>query len=88
LAGAGGSGGDGVATAKLAGHTIAELITGTDSDRTALPWIGHRARKWESEPLRWMGVNAGLWMAASADRAEARTGRPSRRVDWLNRLLK
>ncbi len=88
MAWAGGYVGDGVATAKLAGHTIAELITGTDSDRTALPWIGHRARKWESEPLRWMGVNAGLWIAASADRAEARTGRPSRRVDWLNRLLK
>ncbi len=88
MAWAGGYVGDGVATAKLAGHTIAELITGTDSDRTALPWIDHRARKWEPEPLRWMGVNAGLWMAASADLAEARTGRPSRRVDWLNRLLK
>ncbi len=80
--------GDGVATAKLAGHTIAELVTGTDSERTDLPWIGHVARKWEPEPLRWIGINAGLWMAAGADRAEARTGRPARRVDWLNRLLR
>jgi glycine/D-amino acid oxidase-like deaminating enzyme len=88
MAWAGGYVGDGVATAKLAGHTIAELITGIDSDRTDLPWIGHRARKWEHEPLRWAGINAGLWLAGGADRAEARTGRPARRVDWLNRLLK
>jgi hypothetical protein len=27
-------------------------------------------------------------LAGGADRAEARTGRPARRVDWLNRLLK
>ena len=88
MAWAGGYVGDGVATAKLAGHTIAELITGTESDRTDLPWIGHRARKWEPEPLRWVGINAGLWLAGGADRAEARTGRPARRVDWLNRLLR
>ena len=80
--------GDGVATAKLAGHTIAELVTGTESERTDLPWIGHVARRWEPEPLRWLGINAGLWMAAGADRAEARTGRAAKRVDWLNRLIK
>ena len=80
--------GDGVATAKLAGQTIAELITETESERTDLPWIGHIARKWEPEPLRWLGINAGIWMASGADRAEARTGRPSRRVDWLNRLIR
>ena len=88
LAWGGGYVGDGVATAKLAGHTIAELVTGTDSPRTDLPWVGHRSRKWEPEPLRWLGVNAGLWMAGGADRAEARTDRPARRVDWLNRLLR
>ena len=88
LAWGGGYVGDGVATAKLAGHTIAELVTGTDSPRTDLPWVDHRTRKWEPEPLRWLGINAGLWMTGSADRAEARTGRPARRVDWLNRLLR
>jgi len=88
LAWAGGYVGDGVATAKLAGHTIAELVTGTDSERTDLPWIGHLARRWEPEPLRWLGINAGLWLAGGADRAETRTGRPARRVDWLNRLLR
>ena len=39
------------------------------------------------DPLRWLGINAGLWMTGGADRAEARTGRPARRVDWLNRLI-
>ena len=87
LAQGGGFVGDGVATAKLAGHALAELITGTESERTDLPWVGHTSRNWEPEPLRYLGINGGLWMASSAARAEARTGRGSRRVDLLNRLL-
>jgi glycine/D-amino acid oxidase-like deaminating enzyme len=88
MAWGGGYVGDGVATAKLAGQTIAELVTGTESERTDLPWVDHLARKWEPEPFRWIGINAGLRLAASADRAEARTGRATRRIDWLNRLLR
>jgi len=75
LASAGGYVGDGVAAAKQAGHTLAELITGTDSERTDLPWVGHVSRRWEVEPFRWLGVNTGLKMARAADRAEARRGR-------------
>jgi len=88
MAWGGGYVGDGVATAKLAGQTIAELVTGTESERTDLPWVDHLARKWEPEPFRWIGINAGLRLAASADRAEARTSRATRRIDWLNRLLR
>jgi len=88
MAWGGGYVGDGVATAKLAGQTIAELVTGTESERTDLPWVDHLARKWEPEPFRWIGITAGLRLAASADRAEARTGRATRRIDWLNRLLR
>ncbi|MBS1265867.1 MAG: Gamma-glutamylputrescine oxidoreductase [Acidimicrobiaceae bacterium] len=88
LAHAGGYAGDGVAAAKLAGHTLAELITGTESERTDLPWVGHVSRRWAPEPFRWMGINSGLWAARSGDRAEARTGRPSRRVELLHRLLR
>jgi len=87
LAHAGGYAGDGVAAAKLAGHTLAELITGTHSERTDLPWVGHESRRWAPEPFRWLGINSGLWAARSGDRAEARTGRPSRRVELLHRLL-
>ncbi|WP_203783895.1 NAD(P)/FAD-dependent oxidoreductase [Paractinoplanes rishiriensis] len=57
---AGGYVGDGVAAANLAGRTLADLISGTESDRTALPWVGHRSRLWEPEPIRWLGINAAL----------------------------
>ena len=79
LANAGGYVGDGVSTTNLAGRTLAALITGTgDDDLTTLPWVGHRSRRWEPEPLRWVGVNAGRIAARMADRTEARSGRPSR----------
>jgi glycine/D-amino acid oxidase-like deaminating enzyme len=48
--------GDGVSTANLAGRTLADLIGGRESDITQLPWVGHRSRQWEPEPLRWFGV--------------------------------
>nr|WP_221377635.1 FAD-binding oxidoreductase [Actinoplanes polyasparticus] len=60
VAWAGGYVGDGVAAANLAGRTLADLITGAESSRTALPWVGHRSRRWEPEPLRWLGINAAL----------------------------
>jgi glycine/D-amino acid oxidase-like deaminating enzyme len=88
VAWAGGYVGDGVATTNLAGRTLADLITGQDSELVDLPWVGHRSRRWEPEPLRWIGINATLRLPAGADRHEARTGRPSRTRTWLlERLL-
>ncbi|HEY3009184.1 MAG TPA: FAD-dependent oxidoreductase [Micromonosporaceae bacterium] len=87
LAWAGGYVGDGVSTSNLAGRTLADLILKADSDLTELPWVGHRSPRWEPEPLRWLGVNAGLRVMAAADAAEARSGRPSRRAATLGRLL-
>jgi glycine/D-amino acid oxidase-like deaminating enzyme len=84
---AGGYVGDGVATANLAGRTLADLITGADSDRLDLPWLARRSPRWEPEPLRWLGVNAGTAVFALADRTEARTGRPSRLASAFWRLL-
>ncbi|MEO6651132.1 MAG: FAD-dependent oxidoreductase [Ilumatobacteraceae bacterium] len=82
LATAGGYVGDGVATTNLAGRTLAALITDSTSDDdrelVRLPWVGHRSKRWEPEPFRWIGVNAGRTAALLADRSEARTGRPSR----------
>ena len=72
LAWAGGYVGDGVATTNLAGRTLADLIRGVESDLTRLPWVGHRSRRWEPEPLRWLGANAMLRLAALADAQEAR----------------
>jgi hypothetical protein len=87
LAWAGGYVGDGVATTNLAGRTLADRITGADTPLTGLPWVGHRSRRWEPEPVRWLGVNAGLVTMKLADRAEARRGRPSRIAGAMGRLL-
>ena len=44
-------------------------------------------RRWEPEPLRWLGVSAALAAMTTADGVEARTGRPARRAELFNRLL-
>jgi glycine/D-amino acid oxidase-like deaminating enzyme len=84
---AGGYVGDGVATTNLAGRTLADLILGTGSDLTRLPWVNHHSPRWEPEPLRWLGVNAGLHVMTWADRQELRTGRPSRAAGLAGRFL-
>lgn len=81
LASAGGYVGDGVATTYAAGRTLAALIAGPaddiDAEHIRLPWVGHRSRRWEPEPARWLGVNTALLAARRADRHERRTGRPA-----------
>jgi glycine/D-amino acid oxidase-like deaminating enzyme len=77
LAWAGGYVGDGVGTSNLAGRTLADLVLERDTDLVTLPWVGHRSRRWEPEPLRWLGINAGLRAMRLADWEEARTRRPS-----------
>ena len=83
---AGGYVGDGVAASNLAGRTLADLVRGRDTALTALPWVNHRSPRWEPEPLRWLGVNAGLRLAQLADREEESTGRPARLGAVLSRL--
>ncbi len=75
---AGGYVGDGVATTNLAGRTLADLVTGAESDLVSLPWVNHRSPKWEPEPLRWLGINAGLRAMTLADGEERHTGSESR----------
>jgi glycine/D-amino acid oxidase-like deaminating enzyme len=75
---AGGYVGDGVAATNLAGRTLADLVLGRRTPLTDLPWVGHRSPAWEPEPLRWLGVNAGLRLAGLADREESLTHRPAR----------
>ena len=74
---AGGYVGDGVATTNLAGRTLADLVTGADSDLVSLPWVNHVSRRWEPEPLRWLGINAGLKAMTLADAEEDATRRES-----------
>ncbi|MGD0936893.1 MAG: FAD-dependent oxidoreductase, partial [Streptosporangiaceae bacterium] len=57
--------------ANLAGRTLADLVAGRSTERTVLPWVGHRARRWEPEPLRWVGVHSLYALYRAADHAEA-----------------
>ena len=68
---AGGYIGDGVTTSYLAGLTMADIILGRPSPRTELPWVNHRSRLWEPEPLRWLGVRGVYAFYRAADRAES-----------------
>lgn len=74
---AGGYVGDGLSTTNLAGRTLADLLAGRETALTALPWVGHRPRAWEPEPLRFLGANAGLVAMEGADLEEDVTRRPS-----------
>jgi glycine/D-amino acid oxidase-like deaminating enzyme len=87
LAWAGGYVGDGVSTTNLAGRTLADLITGSDTELVRLPWVGHRSPNWEPEPLRWLGLNAGLQVMSLADRQETKSGRSSRAAAFMGRFL-
>lgn len=84
---AGGYVGDGVASAALAGRTMADLVLGVTTERTVLPWVDHRGRNWEPEPVRWLEANAMLAGLSFADHREAATGSPSRLADLLYRFL-
>ena len=73
---AGGYVGTGVTSTNLAGQTLADLVLGRDTDLVTLPWVNHSARRWEFEPLRWLGVSSIYAAYSAADRAE-RDGRPT-----------
>ena len=77
LAWAGGYVGDGVSTTNLAGRTLRDLILERSTELTELPWVDHRSPDWEPEPLRWLGVNAGLRAMTARRCRGVLTGRPS-----------
>lgn len=85
----GGYVGQGVAASALAGDSLSALVVGeTDDPVAGLPWVGHRSPRWEPEPLRWLGVNAGLALTKWTDADELRTGRPARlRGAIIHRLI-
>ncbi len=83
---AGGYVGDGLSTTNLAGRTLAELIAGTESELTRLPWVNHLSPKWEPEPFRFVGANLGLVGTSAADLEESVTGRRSLAARLLSPL--
>jgi glycine/D-amino acid oxidase-like deaminating enzyme len=89
LASAGGYTGDGVVMSYVAANALADLIVAPDKETalTRLPFVQHQSKRWEFEPLRWLGINAGLSVANWADHAEMRRHRESRAGRWLERFL-
>jgi glycine/D-amino acid oxidase-like deaminating enzyme len=86
IATAGGYVGDGVTASNVAGRTLADLILSRQTALTRLPWVQHRSRRWEPEPLRWLAVNLSVHALRGADEVEHRTGHRSRRARWVTRL--
>lgn len=70
----GGYVGQGVAASNLAGRTLADLIAGERTERTALCWVRPPARRWEPEPLRAAAAFAAVHLAQAVDRSESRPG--------------
>jgi len=83
---AGGYVGDGVATANLAGRTLTDLILCRDSDLVRLPWVGHRSKSWEPEPLRWLAATGMRVVMGHADDVELGKGRPVRWKPVLDKI--
>ncbi len=84
---AGGYVGSGLSTTYLAGRTLADLVLRRDTDAVHLPWTNRRVRRWEPEPLRWLGVRSMYLLYREADRREASgLRRPSRLTGLANRL--
>lgn len=80
--------GQGVATSNLAGRVLAELIVTGETEHCDLPMVGHRSRRWEPEPLRWLGARYLQTALGRLDARAARTGRPPSGRSLAERLLR
>jgi glycine/D-amino acid oxidase-like deaminating enzyme len=89
LAHAGGYTGDGVTLSRVCGEALADLITRPTeiTAATQLPFVQSSFKKWEFEPARWLGINAGLTLATRADEYEQQQGREGWPHSLLRRLL-
>ena len=87
LGAAGGYTGHGVVASNISGATLADLVLGRESVLAAMPWVGHRSRRWEPEPLRFLASRAIVGTLGAADRREDSSGRPARRVALLRPFL-
>jgi glycine/D-amino acid oxidase-like deaminating enzyme len=83
---AGGYVGNGVSTANLAGRTLADLMLERESDLVSLPWVGHRSRSFEPEPLRFLGARSLYLAYRAADRAESGGAGPSPLAGLASRI--
>jgi glycine/D-amino acid oxidase-like deaminating enzyme len=79
----GGYAGDGVTMSNLAAKILAHEILDVKNEARSLHFVNQEIRKWEPEPLRYLGVNSLVKLSGIADTEERITGRAS----LLNRLI-
>ena len=79
----GGYAGDGVTMSHLASKILAHEILDVKNELRNLHFVNKRVRKWEPEPIRYLGVNALVKLSGIADTEERITGRAS----LLNRVI-
>jgi glycine/D-amino acid oxidase-like deaminating enzyme len=77
LARLGGYAGDGVTMSYLASKILAHEILEEPSELSELHFVNRKIRKWEPEPIRYLGVNALMKLSGLADKEERITGRKS-----------
>jgi len=81
---AGGYVGSGLTATNLTGRTLRDLVLDRDTPLRTLAWTDRRVRRWEPEPLRWLGVRAMYGLYRTADRRETRRRLP--RTSRIGRL--
>jgi glycine/D-amino acid oxidase-like deaminating enzyme len=87
---AGGYFGNGVGAAHLAGKTLADLVLQRDTERVHTPWVNppDEKKKWEREPLRWLGITSTSKLMHQVDQAEYSSGKTPPIRNWiLERLV-
>lgn len=89
LAAAGGYTGDGVTLSYVCANALADLIVSPDVETpfTTLAFLREPFHRWEPEPWRWLGINAGIALATYADHYERHHDHESRASAMLARLL-
>jgi len=79
----GGYAGDGVTMSYLASKILAYEVLNKESELRRLHFVNARIRKWEPEPIRYLGINTLVKLSGIADKEERITGRPS----LLNKVI-
>lgn len=77
IGGARGYVGSGLTMTNVAARTLRDLVLGESTELTELPWVNHHPRRWEFEPLRYLGVSSMYACYRFADRWEMARGSTS-----------
>ncbi len=95
---AGGYFGEGVGASNLMARTLADLVLARDTELVSAPWAHNGSlesvlRRWEPEPLRWLGYKATDLARQLEEGVYCRQGAPWQRrpiqavSSWLDKLM-